>query len=125
MQNSTTTKMNSKVVWLLVGCLSVFLLLAWGASAAPPAPAAPAAQEEVSFLDRIRSKLPDNPFGMSDEEKLEIVREYNAGTAAAGQQARANAAKAQRDAAAAAEAKGKYETSLRALRMCVAQATNR
>lgn len=120
-----TSKMNPTVIWLLVGCLSVFLFLAYTASAAPAAPATPAPAAEMSFLDRIKSKLPDNPFGMSDEEKLEIVREYNAGTAAAGQAARVNAAKAQRDAAAAAEARGKYEGSLRALRTCVNNATNR
>lgn len=88
------------------------------------APAAPAPVEEPGFLDRLRAKLPDNPFAMSAEDKLEIVKEYNAGTAAAGQAARAAAAKAQRDAAVAAENKAKYDRMVRALRQCMATATN-
>lgn len=124
MNNNAASKFNSKTLWLLTACLSVFLFLGYMAQAAPATPAAPAPAAEMSFLDRIKSKLPDNPFGMSDEEKLEIVREYNAGTAAAGQAARVNAAKAARDASVAADAKRKYETSLRALRACVTAATN-
>ena len=81
--------------------------------------------EEPGFWANLRGKLPDNPFAMSQEDKLDIVREYNAETARQGQLLRAASAKAQVDARAAAEAKAKHELSLRALRTCVNAATNR
>ena len=120
----------SNVVKNTVIGLAVVMALGLGVSMcdsnqAHAAPAAtPAPVEEPGFLDRLRAKLPDNPFAMSDEDKLEIVKEYNAGTAAAGQAARAAAAKAQRDGAVAAENKAKYDRMVRALRQCMATATN-
>lgn len=110
------------VIGLLLVAIIGFLVIS--ASAAPATGATPAVVEAPSFLDRLRAKLPNNPFGLDEEERLEIVKEYNAETARQGQAMRVANATAQRNAAIAADNKKKYEGSLRALRMCIATASN-
>lgn len=127
MQQQNVNKALRTGIYLVLALVVIYLgseFISGAANAAPPpaqATTSVPAEHSPTLLERLKAGVHNaNPFGgPSEEEKLEIVKEYNAGTAAAGQRARALAAQAQRDATIAANNKAVMERRLQAITQCI------